>query len=68
MLVLYLVQQEELWKQLLRTAYYLVTNENPDPDAFKEVRGRESWKEASFDLAGANIRVAIASGLGNTRS
>ena len=51
----------------LRTAYYLVTGENPDPDAFKEVRGKEGWKEASFDLAGNNIRVAVASGLGNTR-
>ncbi len=52
----------------LRTAYYLVTGgENPDPDAFKEVRGREGWKEASFDLAGNNIKVAVASGLGNTR-
>ena len=51
----------------LRTAYYLVTNENPDPDAFKEVRGREGWKEASFDLAGINLKVAVASGLGNAR-
>ncbi len=51
----------------LRSAYYLVTNENPDPDAFKEVRGKEGWKEATFDLAGNNIRVAVASGLGNTR-
>ena len=51
----------------LRTAYYLVTNENPDPDAFKEVRGKEGWKEATFDLDGNKIRVAVASGLGNTR-
>lgn len=51
----------------LRSAYYLVTKENPDPDAFKEVRGREGWREASFDLAGAKLKVAIASGLGNTR-
>ncbi len=51
----------------LRSAYFLVTKENPDPDAFKEVRGREGWREASFDLAGANLKVAIASGLGNTR-
>lgn len=51
----------------LRSAYYLVTGENPDPDAFKEVRGREGWKEASFDLAGRNLKVAVASGLGNTR-
>ena len=51
----------------LRSAYYLVIGENPDPDAFKEVRGREGWKEASFNLAGNTIKVAIASGLGNTR-
>lgn len=51
----------------LRSAYYLVTNKNPDPDAFKDVRGREGWREASFDLAGSKLRVAVASGLGNTR-
>ena len=51
----------------LRSAYYLVTKENPDPDAFKDVRGRDGWREASFDLAGAKLNVAIASGLGNTR-
>jgi NADP-reducing hydrogenase subunit HndD len=51
----------------LRSAYYLVTGENPDPDAFKDVRGREGWREAIFDLAGSKLRVAVASGLGNTR-
>lgn len=51
----------------LRSAYFLVMNENPDPDAFKEVRGREGWREASFDLAGSNLKIAVASGLGNTR-
>lgn len=51
----------------LRSAYYLATNENPDPDAFKEVRGRGGWREASFDLANSKLRVAVASGLGNTR-
>lgn len=51
----------------LRSAYYLVTNQNPDPDAFKEVRGREGWREAAFDLAGSKLRIAVASGLGNTR-
>ncbi|NLY73590.1 MAG: 2Fe-2S iron-sulfur cluster binding domain-containing protein [Tissierellia bacterium] len=51
----------------LRSAYYLVTGENPDPDAFEDVRGREGWREASFDLAGSKLKVAIASGLGNTR-
>jgi NADH-quinone oxidoreductase subunit G len=51
----------------LRSAYFLLTGENPDPDAFKKVRGMEGWKEAEFDVSGATVRVAVASGLGNTR-
>ncbi len=51
----------------LRSAYYLVTGNNPDPDAFRAVRGMDGWREATFDLAGTPLRVAIASGLGNTR-
>lgn len=51
----------------LRSAYYLVNNENPDPDAFKEVRGKSGWREAEFELKGKKIRCAIVSGLGNTR-
>lgn len=51
----------------LRSAYYLVTKENPDPDAFKDVRGLQGWKEASFDIAGTPVKVAVASGLVNTR-
>ena len=51
----------------LRTAYFLVTGRNPDPDSFKEVRGMDGWKEASFNLAGTCLKVAVASGLGNTR-
>lgn len=51
----------------LRSAYYLVTGENPQPDAFREVRGMNGWKEASFNLAGTELKVAVASGLGNTR-
>jgi NADH-quinone oxidoreductase subunit G len=51
----------------LRSAYFLVTGENPEPDAFQDVRGRQGWKEATFNLAGTDLRVAVASGLGNTR-
>lgn len=51
----------------LRSAYYLVTGSNPHPDAFQDVRGLEGWKEATFDLAGTPLRVAVASGLGNAR-
>ena len=50
----------------LRSAYFLVLGKNPDPDAFAEVRGLDGWKEATFDLEGTSVRVAVASGLGNT--
>ena len=52
----------------LRSAYYLVTGQNPDADAFTAVRGMDGWKEASFNVPGAGeVKVAVASGLGNTR-
>lgn len=51
----------------LRSAYFLVTGENPDPDAFKDVRGIEGWKEATFEITGIPLKVAVVSGLGNTR-
>ncbi|MCL2632872.1 MAG: [FeFe] hydrogenase, group A [Coriobacteriia bacterium] len=52
----------------LRSAYFLVTGENPDPDAFANVRGLDGWKEATFEVPGAGeVRVAVASGLANTR-
>ena len=49
----------------LRSAYFLSTGENPDPDAFSAVRGREGWRETSFQLPGKELKVAIASGLEN---
>lgn len=52
----------------LRSAYYLITGKEPKPDAFSAVRGMDSWKEAVFTIPGAgNVRVAVVSGLGNTR-
>lgn len=51
----------------LRTAYFAVTGTNPEPDAFKNVRGMDGWKEATFEMGGKTLRVAVASGLGNTR-
>ena len=52
----------------LRSAYFLVTGRNPDPDAFAQVRGDKPWKEAVFSIPGAGeVRVAVVSGLGNTR-
>ena len=49
----------------LRTAYNLVTGSNPDPDAFKAVRGQDGWKEAAFDINGTTLKVAVVNGLGN---
>lgn len=51
----------------LRSAYFLVTGENPDADAFEDVRGMDGWKEAIFRIQDTPVRVAVASGLGNTR-
>ena len=52
----------------LRSAYFLVTGQNPNADTFKAVRGMEGWKEATFAVPGVgDIRVAVASGLGNAR-
>lgn len=51
----------------LRTAYNIVTGSNPDADAFAEVRGSNPRKEKEFDIAGSKIKVAVVSGLGNTR-
>lgn len=51
----------------LRSVYYLVEGENPDPDMFKAVRGLDGWKEATVTIGGAEVKAAIASGLGNAR-
>lgn len=51
----------------LRTAYYALTGSNPKPDLFKMVRGLDGIKEASLEIAGIPLRVAVSSGLGNTR-
>ena len=51
----------------LRSAYFLITGENPPVNAFRNVRGMDGWKEATFTVAGINLRVAITNGLGNAR-
>ncbi len=53
----------------LRSAYYLITGTNPNPDSFTAIRGgQKGWKDASFKIPGAGeVRVAVASGLKNTR-
>lgn len=52
----------------LRTAVWKLTGENNDtPIEFKDVRGMDGIKEASYDVAGMTVNVAIASGLGNAK-
>ena len=51
----------------LRTAYHLATGEKPKDDMFEDVRGLKGWKEATFDMAGTKLKVAVASGLGNAK-
>ncbi len=53
----------------LRSAYFLVTGENPPADAFKKIRGvkQKGWREAKFDIAGKKVSIAVVSGLKNTR-
>ncbi len=47
----------------LRTAYYVLTGKEHDPVHFEEVRGFEGLKEASIDINGQTINVAIAHGM-----
>jgi len=49
----------------LRTAVYTLTGENPID--FPEVRGTDGIKEATYNVAGMDIKVAVASGLSNAR-
>ena len=51
----------------LRTAHYFITGQNPDPDAFRDVRGSDGWRDASFDIDGTTVRLAVISGLNNAR-
>lgn len=52
----------------LRSAYYLVRGENPEPDAFKDVRGDKGWREQTFSLNGTELKVAVVHGLANARA
>lgn len=52
----------------LRTAVWKLTGEtNDSPIEFKEVRGLEGIKEATYEVAGMSVKVAIVSGLANAK-
>lgn len=51
----------------LRTASFVLTGENPDPDAFREVRTEPGLREVTYQMGGVSLRCAVVSGLGNAR-
>ncbi|MFI3237313.1 MAG: [FeFe] hydrogenase, group A [Lachnospiraceae bacterium] len=54
----------------LRTAYYMITGENPNADAFRLVRRADEHvgvTSATLDILGNEVRIAAVSGLGNAR-
>lgn len=51
----------------LRTVYEIVAGKEAPSLDFKEVRGTEGIKEASYDINGTVVKVAVASGLANAR-
>ncbi len=51
----------------LRTAYEVVTKKTLPRVEFEAVRGLEGVKEASVDLDGTEVRVAVAHGLANAK-
>jgi iron-only hydrogenase group A len=51
----------------IRTAYEVLTKEKLPKIDFEEVRGLKGIKEATLDIQGLTLKVAIASGLGNAR-
>lgn len=51
----------------LRTAVETLTGETLESVDFTEVRGMENIKEAAYDVAGLNVKVAVASGTKNAK-
>ena len=52
----------------LRTAVETLTGEELATLEFSEVRGTEGIKEASYNVAGMDVKVAVASGLNNAKT
>lgn len=51
----------------LRTAVETLTGEELERPEFFDVRGTQGIKEASYHVAGMDVNIAVASGLGNAR-
>ena len=53
---------------VVRNASYLLSNEKLPKIDFKELRGMEGLREAVVNVAGTELKIAIANGLGNART
>ena len=51
----------------LRTVYYVLTGKEHEQIAFTQVRGLEGIREASLDINGMTVNVAIANGMKNAK-
>lgn len=52
----------------LRTAYETITGDTSDDIEYKEVRAVEGLREASLDINGITVNVAVANGLNNAKT
>ena len=53
---------------VVRNASYLLSNEKLPKVDFKELRGMTGLREATVNVAGTDLKIAIANGLGNARA
>ena len=51
----------------LRTAYFVLEGKEHDPVEFKAVRGFEDIREASIEMGGMTVNVAVTSGMRNAK-
>lgn len=51
----------------VRTAYETITGEELQKLEFTDLRGLDGIKETTVNIAGKDVRIAVANGLGNTR-
>ena len=51
----------------LRTAYFVLEGKEHDPVEFQAVRGMEGIKEASLEMGGMTVNIAVASGMKNAQ-
>ncbi|HKL73168.1 MAG TPA: NADH-dependent [FeFe] hydrogenase, group A6 [Candidatus Onthovivens sp.] len=51
----------------IRTAHYLITKKELEPIVFEPARGLKAIKEATLDIEGTKVKIAIVSGMSNAK-